>query len=216
MTKIKAICFDLDGVFFTNKGKQSFQTALTTEFRISEQVARDFMTSSPEMSKLVRGQIRPEEFWQSLRDKTGITATDKELTERWVKDYEVDEKVKDAVISAKRQGYITCVCTNNNAIRLPILVERFRLNDLFDNIVSSHNVKHCKPEKEIFEALVTGARVKPEELVYSDDNPDRLKGAEELGIKTFQFHNFEQFLSKLNEFGVNLGSVESELKNIQK
>lgn len=201
---IKAICFDLDGVFFTNKGKQSFQTAMTTEFGIPEDVAKDFMTKSSWMAQLVRGQLTPTQFWSRFRELKWTDMSDEELAQRWVKDYEIDQDVLEAVKNAKAQGYKTCVCTNNNAVRLPLLVERYKLNDLFDVIVSSHEVGFTKPDLKIFEALLTKLDVKGEELIYADDNPDRLQGARDLGINTFQFHNFQQYLAELKKLGVDL------------
>jgi putative hydrolase of the HAD superfamily len=131
-------------------------------------------------------------------------ASDDELAKRWVRDYEVDQKVLEAVKEAKRQGYKTCVCTNNNPIRLPLLVEEYKLNELFDSVISSHEVGFTKPDPKIFEALLQSLGIKGEELIYSDDNPDRLKGAMDLGINTFQFHDFEQFVSELKKLGVDL------------
>ena len=201
---IKAICFDLDGVYFTPKGKNSFHQALTTEYGVPKEVADELMYRSPEMAQLVRGQITPQDFWNAFRRITGITATDQELTDRWIRDYEVDANVRNAVLTAKAKGYKTCVCTNNNAIRLPRLIEQYNLDDDFDVIVSSHEVGHTKPEKEIFEALLKQLGVEPNELVYADDNPDRLAGATEMGIQTFVFENFDQFVTKLKELGVDL------------
>lgn len=202
---IKAICFDLDGVYFTPKGKNSFHEALTSEYGVSKDVVDELMYRSSEMSQLVRGQIRAGDFWHKVRQITGIAASDEELTTRWVRDYEVDESVRRSVLRARELGYKTCVCTNNNGIRLPILIERFKLHDDFDAIVSSHDVGQTKPHKEIFEELPKRLGIQGEELVYSDDNPDRLAGANELGIRTFVFEDFDQFIVELKKLGIDLG-----------
>ncbi len=57
---------------------------------------------------------------------------------------------------------------------------------------------------EIFESLLSRVGVLPAELLYSDDNPERLKGAQELGIETFVYENFDQFLGELRKRGINL------------
>ncbi len=204
MKPIKAICFDLDGVYFTPKGKNSFHEALISEYRIPKDTVDTFMYRGSEMAALVRGKLSNEEFWNSLRQTTCITATDSELIERWVRDYEVNQDVRSAVLKAKELGYKTCVCTNNNGIRLPILEERFHLRDDFDVIISSHEVGHTKPAREIFEALLKALNIEASELVYSDDNPGRLQGAHDLGIQTFVFEDFEQFMGELKKLGVNL------------
>ncbi|MGE3769815.1 MAG: HAD family hydrolase [Bdellovibrionales bacterium] len=201
---IKAICFDLDGVYFTPRGKNSFHQALVTEFGGNKEAVDELMYRSPEMAKLVRSQISPSAFWDRARAMTGITASDKELADRWIRDYEINPDVRAAVLKARQKSFKTCVCTNNNAIRLPPLVERYKLNDDFDVIVSSHEIGQTKPYKEIYQALLQFLEVKPDELVYSDDNPDRLTGAQALGINTFVYESFEQFLSELQKLGVDL------------
>lgn len=203
-TMIKAICFDLDGVYFTPQGKQSFHRALSEEFGADPATVDEIMYRSEAMRDLVTGKIQPSEFWEYVRSQTTITASDEELIARWIRDYRIDSDVKEAVQSAKKQGFITCVCTNNNAARLPALEAKFGFYSDFDAVVSSHEVGHTKPSKEIFEALLERSGVEARELVYSDDNPERLQGAKDLGINVFVYESFNQFLKKLSELGVQL------------
>lgn len=203
-TLIKAICFDLDGVYFTSQGKQSFHRALSEEFGADPATVNEILYRSDVMRDLVTGKIEPHDLWEYVRTQTGVTASDEELTARWIRDYEIDPDVQKAVHSAKEQGFITCVCTNNNAARLPALEEKFSFYSDFDAVVSSHEVGYTKPSKEIFEALLDNTGVKPSELVYSDDNPDRLQGAKDLGINVFVYENFDQFLLELSNLGINI------------
>lgn len=203
-TTIKAICFDLDGVYFTPQGKQSFHRALSEEFGANPAVVDEIMYRSNTMRDLVTGKIEPHDLWEYVRNETDITASDEELVSRWIRDYQIDLDVQKAVRSAREQGFITCVCTNNNAARLPALEEKFGFYRDFDAVVSSHEVGYTKPSKEIFEALLEKTGVQANELVYSDDNPKRLKGAKDLGINVFVYESFDQFLSKLKKFGITL------------
>lgn len=203
-TKIKAICFDLDGVYFTPKGKKSFSRALVDEFGGDEEKVAFMMTKSDAMRELVTGKLSPSDFWQALRTATGITASDDELSARWIRDYEIDEKVEAVVRKAREAGYKTCVCTNNNPIRLPALERRFDFMKDFDVIVSSYEVGYTKPSREIFETLLEKVGVEPSELVYADDNPDRLQGAHQLGITVFVYESFPQFIEELRGLGVKV------------
>lgn len=204
MSPIKAICFDLDGVYFTPKGKQSFHKALSQEFGANPATVDEIMYRSRAMRDLVTGKILPAAFWDYVRSQTTITASDEELVTRWIRDYEIDPDVQKTVQSAKRQGFITCVCTNNNAARLQGLEAKFGFYRDFDVVVSSHEVGYAKPHKEIFEALLEKTGVWPGELVYSDDNPERLQGAKDLGITVILYDDFKQFLQELTSLGINL------------
>jgi len=201
---IKAICFDLDGVYFTPEGKQSFHRALSEDFGADPAVVDEIMYRSDAMSDLVTGKIEPHDLWEYVRNETKITVSDEELVARWIRDYEIDRNVQKTVRSAKEQGFITCVCTNNNAARLPALETKFGFYSDFDAVVSSHEVGHTKPSKEIFEVLLEKTGVQASELVYSDDNPERLQGAKDLGINVFVYKNFDQFLEELSHLGINL------------
>lgn len=199
---IKAICFDLDGVYFTEAGKKGFERNLTELSGKAEDV-KFFLTKSVEMSKFVRGQLDEHDFWNYARSLLGITLTDIELRELWVKEYEINQQVRDYVLKVKSKGYKTCICSNNNPARIPALEEKFRFLNDFDVKVLSYEVGETKPSKVIYEALLKAAAVEPSELVYSDDNPDRIQGARELGINVFVYENFDQFKAELTQLGLS-------------
>lgn len=178
--------------------------ALSEEFGGDEAAVKEFMTTSPEMREFVCGRLGNADMWQTLRAATGITASDEELATRWVRDYEIDQSVRLIVQKVRQSGYKTCVCTNNNAVRLPALEAKFGFDKDFDAVVSSHEVGYTKPSREIFETLLARVGVAPSELVYTDDNPDRLQGAIDLGITTFVYHNFPQFVGELRKLGVQI------------
>lgn len=201
---IKAICFDLDGVYFTPKGKKSFHQSLSSEFGADPILVDTIMYRSEAMRNLATGRITPADFWEYVRSETGIAATDHDLLARWIRDYEIDADVQKAVVSAKRQNFLTCVCTNNNAARLPALEAKFGFYKDFDVIISSHEVGCTKPSPEIFKVLLLKLGVQPHELVYADDNPDRLQGARDLGITVFVYEDFKQFLNELKKLDIEL------------
>jgi len=202
MAKIKAICFDLDGVYFTPKGKEEFNKWLMS-FGLNEEQVKAFHWSS-EIRSLMRGATANSEFFNFVRQTIGTEISDDEISQAWAAGYEINPEVRHAVLSARKQGYVTCVCTNNNAIRIDALEERFGFKADFDVFVSSHEVGETKPNQVIFEKLIEASGVEAEELLYSDDNADRLAGARELGIQTFVYHHFRQFIDELQTRGVNL------------
>ena len=200
---IKAICFDLDGVYFTKEGKQAFFDALVGLSGSAEKVTH-ILYKSPEMLKFVTGKMSESEIWDFDREYLNINLSDQELENLWVKEYKIDEEVRATVLKVKERGYITCVCSNNNSIRIRALEKKFDFLKDFDVKVFSYQVGFAKPRAEIFQALIDKSGVKPQEIVYSDDNPERINGAKELGMNVFVYENFSQFLEKLKELGVDL------------
>jgi len=199
---IKAICFDLDGVFFTKKGMASFKEKIT-ELGVSDE-ARDFVLFGEPMLAFKRDELTEEEYWDLAIQRWGINGTSDELIKMLGAGYEIDPEVKSVVETARKNGYKTCICSNNFRSRIRVLQEKFGFLKHFDVAVFSYEVGVTKPDRRIFEELLRRTAVQPEELVYSDDSEEKLAGALELGINAFIYENFGQFKERLTSLGVNL------------
>lgn len=203
---IKAICFDLDGMYFSPEGKKGFITSLV-DLGIPEEDVKYVLDQSPEMLQFVLGKISEQMFWDFVRSYFQKDLSDKEFTQLWIKDYSIDEDVKGLVRAVRKFGIKTCICSNNNPSRVNALQNKFHFFEDFNVRIFSYEVGHVKPSPElpgteIYEILIEKAGVKPDELVYADDNPARIKGADTLGIKTFVYENFDQFKASLNKLGI--------------
>lgn len=198
---IKAICFDLDGVYFTGQGKKAFHQNLLQLVGDDTKVS-DFLYKSTEMHEFVTGKISEGDFWNAARTVLSLELNDKEFRDLWVKEYQIDQNVRDFVLAVKSKGYKTCICSNNNPARIAALEEKFQFLGDFDVRIFSYEVGFTKPAKKIFQALIDESQVQASELVYADDNADRIAGARELGINVFVYEDFEQFKSQLANLGV--------------
>jgi putative hydrolase of the HAD superfamily len=130
--------------------------------------------------------------------------TDEEFRALWVRGYKIDPVVRQYVLNARKQGYLACVCSNNNIARVTALQEKFSFLNDFDVKIFSYEVGFPKPSKEIFQALIETAGVRPDEIVYSDDNPERIQGAKDLGMNVFVYENFPQFQNELEKLGIEI------------
>lgn len=96
---IKAITFDLDGVYFVN-GKSNFVSNLG-KLGVSEDEAEK-LSQSDEMNKLYKeGKMTDEEFWSWAAKEWKLDKTPKELMELLISGYEVDESVVEIVKKVK-------------------------------------------------------------------------------------------------------------------
>lgn len=206
---IKAICFDLDGVFFTKESFQNFKKYLPKEVTDTEKI--DYvLATSPEMMNFKMGKITEDAFWDFANNELKIKLEHPESTliesvsAAYRDNYNINKEVVDYVNKVKEAGYITCICTNNYPTRINALDDEWGFLDCFDVKILSYEVGHMKPAKEIFQSLIDQAKVKPEEIVYSDDSESKLQGANELGINTFVYTNFDDFVKHLENLGVKL------------
>ncbi len=200
---IKAICFDLDGVYFVN-GKFNFIKNLV-KYGVSEDDAKRVFLKSDEMNKLYKkGKMTDEEFWTWAVKEWDVDLNTEEIIDLLIEGYEVNEEVVATVKKVRENGYKALICTNNFPVRINGLHKRFGLLDNFDAYVFSYEIGSTKPSPKIFLELVKRSRVKAEEIVFADDNEANLAGARAVGIVAFFYENFDQFISKLKELGVDL------------
>jgi len=201
---IKAITFDLDGVYFVN-GKANFISNLNKLFNIPEENAKQVFLKSDQMNSQYKcGLISDNQFWSWATKEWQIKATPQELIDLLIKGCEVNPEVIEVINKVRHNNYKTLICSNNFPARINGLDKRFNFLKNFDAIALSYKVGTPKPDPRIFKELINQSGVKAEEIVFADDNPDNLEGARNLGIKVFLYENFAQFLSKLQSLGIKL------------
>jgi len=200
---IKAICFDLDGVYFLN-GKSNFIKSLVN-LGVSEDEAKRVFLKSDEMNKQYKlGKITDEEFWNWALREWHLDLTVQEVIDLLIEGYETNKSAVEYVKKVRNAGYKTVICSNNFPARIDGLQKRFGFLDDFDVSVFSYEVGVDKPNKEIFQTLIEQSGLKADEIVYSDDDASKMDGAKELGINTFLYTNLDAFIKHLENLGVNL------------
>lgn len=198
---IKAVIFDLDGVYFVN-GKSNFIKALG-QLGVSEEEARRVFLQSNEMNNLYKqGKMTDEEFWTWATKEWKLDKSPHVLIDLLIDGYEVNSDVVNAVKKAKENGYKTLICSNNFPARVNGLQKKFGFLDNFDTAVFSYEVGYTKPSAEIFNELIKLSGVRPEEITYSDDSQEAVEAARGLDIQAFFYRDFEQFIGELRRIGI--------------
>ena len=200
---IKAITFDLDGVYFVN-GKSNFISNLG-KLGVSESEAKRVFLQSDEMNNVYKvGKMTDKEYWSWAAKEWKLNNTPKELMELLISGYEVDEGVVEIVKKVKESGYKTLICTSNFPARINGLQKKFKFLDNFDAWSLSYEVGFNKPAKELFKELVRKSGVEASEIVFADDHKPSVDSAREIGIEAFFYEGFDKFMEKLVELGVKI------------
>jgi 2-haloacid dehalogenase len=200
---IKAITFDLDGVYFPD-GKARFIDALNQR-GVSEADAKRVFMNSPQMNQQYKlGHMTDDGFWTWAAGEWKLDTRPTELMQLLVDSYTVDERVAEVVRTVRRHGYMTLICTSNFPARIRGLQERFGFLDDFDVAVFSYEVQAPKPSPEIFAELIKRAGVPADAIVFADDHVDNVEAAQAAGITAFVYEDFDGFLARLKELGVQL------------
>ena len=201
LAMIKAITFDLDGVYFVN-GKQNFYKNLTN-LGVMESEANRVFAKTEEMNGLYKtGKWSDEEFWSWAKQEWKIELSTEKIIDLMIKGYEMDEGVAEIVRKVRMAGYKTLICSNNFPARINGLEKNFGFLKDFDAWALSYEIGTTKPDEKIFEELIKKSGCRAEEIIYSDDHEEKMEGAKNLGITTFVYQNLEQFLGEIERLGV--------------
>jgi putative hydrolase of the HAD superfamily len=203
MVMIKAITFDLDGVYFPN-GKANFIKNLDS-LGVSESEARRVFLQSDQMNKVYKnGLMTDKDFWAWAAKEWGFTGVWLELPDLMVSGYDVSPEVASIVRGVRENGYKSLICSNNFPARVNGLNNRFKFLEDFDAWVFSFDVGESKPSEKIFRELIKRSGVAPQEIVFADDHEENVTAARKLGITAFVYEGFDKFIDRLRSLGVNV------------
>jgi len=77
------------------------------------------------------------------------------------------------------------------------------LRDTFEIEVTSFNAQSMKPAPAIYEQAIERAGVEACKIFFTDDRPENVAGAKEMGIDAVQFVSTEQLIEELQQRGID-------------
>jgi putative hydrolase of the HAD superfamily len=188
---IKNIIFDLGGVIINLDIPKTI-----AEFnKISAVKFEDIYTQANQsdlFDLLDKGRIEPEEFFERLRKEIRYTGEEDALIYAWnAMLLDVPKKRLDALVKAK-QNYNTFLLSNTNEPHIAVFENNLyrqhgvkNFEDYFDKVYYSCRMNMRKPDKEIFEFVLSENDLVASETVFIDDSIQHVKGAGECGINSY-------------------------------
>jgi putative hydrolase of the HAD superfamily len=177
---IKAITFDFWGVFAAiNPPMNEYVRKQGIEL---DKYAKEIHNHIKEHDL---GKITERQFLQRCSKILGVEIPYPEY--RYVyKDATLNKDLME-VVRKLREKYKIALLSNNNEEYSKEYLFRPGLDKLFDVLVLSYQVGYRKPDPEIYRILIKRLDLKPEEILFLDDDPTKLPPAEEQGIKTLVY-----------------------------
>jgi putative hydrolase of the HAD superfamily len=192
MNTIKNIIFDYGNVIFNI----DFNRVADAWKKLGIHNSHEFYghrQQDPVFNLLERGEITPPEFRNRIRELTHKPQlTDQQIDQAWNTIFVGIPKGNHELLQQLNNKYRTFLLSNINAIHYDYVHNYLKKeygidnNDaLFEKTYYSHLVGKRKPEKAIFEQILTENNLDPAETLFIDDSPQHLEVAKELGIQTY-------------------------------
>jgi glucose-1-phosphatase len=149
-----------------------------------------------------KGKISDKDFRFAINQHFGTDWEDEIVDEIWNSLLiEIMEETL-ALITRLRSHYQLGVLSNTNSIHInamnKMLVEKMGKKELlhyFDHVFLSHELGLRKPDVEIYHEVVKRVGLPANEILFFDDLPANLKGAEEAGLRTHLIKEPKELIS---------------------
>ncbi|MDR1597240.1 MAG: HAD family phosphatase [Treponema sp.] len=145
-----------------------------------------------------RGSLRGREYYQKVMREAGVPAMDAgdfdALADRialldvhsWAR---INGETEALMRGIREAGYRVGVLSNMPHDFLENERDVFRVFDLCDPCIFSCRYNLIKPEREIYQVLIDALGCAPGEIVFFDDIPVNVEGAQNLGIRAYLWEN---------------------------
>ncbi len=179
----EAVIFDLGGVVFGISLEPVIQSWAESTGMHPRELAASFRIDSY-YERLEVGGISPARYREHVCDLLGVHLSDEDFDRGWNSIYLDVLPGIELLLQELRQSSRLVVLTNTNEIHSKEW--RVRYADIltyFEKVFASHEIGARKPDAEAFQIVLDYLGIDPQKVVFIDDNPENVRGAEAVGIK---------------------------------
>ena len=175
---------------------------LTRRFkRLDAQKIYDAFFDSEITRDFEKGLITPREFHKRAMKLLGFKLPYHEFVELWNNIFWEDTHSCDIARKLKKD-YRVFLLSNVNRLHFEFITKKFPIIKIFDEVVASFAIGSMKPEKKIYDHVVSKARCDRSKILYIDDRQDLITAARRLGIDSIRFEGAEKLREKMCKIGV--------------
>lgn len=192
---IRAVLFDYGGVL----AEEGFYNGLIS---LAEEQALDAKAMPEEGMKavydsgFVLGRGTAADFWNLLRQHTGLEGDDDILTDRILDGFQVRPWMIELVRNLRDKGYIVGILSDQT-YWLDELDKADHFYQEFNHIYVSYYMRKGKRDASLFTDVVDDLNLKPQQVLFIDDNVNNVQRAKEMGLNTILYINHGEFISEL-------------------
>jgi FMN phosphatase YigB (HAD superfamily) len=149
------------------------------------------------------GRVTTEEFVKALNEKLSLSMTIAEFEALWNFGFHENAEMA-ALLTELGKTYPLYLLSNTNESHHKFLTTTYKVERLFKESIFSHKVGFTKPDRRIYDEVITRSGFPPEAHVFVDDLERNVQGAQAVGMRTVRFIGIEDLKEKLRELGIEV------------
>lgn len=193
MNDIKAVIFDLNGVFLKSESLSR---------RLADKTGKDaeaiYEVMRPILKEVRNPERRGEEVWKPLLDLLRMSLP--EFFDFYFSGETIDEEMLKFARDLKNRGLRIFILSNNFRERTEYYRKNFpQLFEVADKVYFSWETGFVKPDPAAYKNLLTENDLQGEECIYTDDSQENLEVAGTMGIRGIKYESGEQVILEINK-----------------
>ncbi|WP_417383589.1 HAD family hydrolase [Gimesia sp.] len=144
-----------------------------------------------------RGKLSPAEFHSWFEQTVEKNIDFNELLTAGSDIFELNTTIIPVLDSLKTQGYRLVLLSNTCVSHFEFIWKEYEVLQRFDDFVTSYTAGAIKPEPAIFECALEKIQCAPAEAFYTDDIPEYISQARQLGLQAEVFTDTETLIQQL-------------------
>jgi len=201
---IKAVIFDFGNVIIDIDLEKTYEAFATLTFKSPKQISALFMESEV-FRKYESGFYTDEEFRDVIRQVLSYPLNDQEIDLAWNALLLTVPKNRIDFLEQLKHKYSIYLLSNTNNIHIEKCTHYFRsafgiqnFQSLFSETFLSYKLGLLKPDHKIYNKVLSEINLKPQEVLFLDDNHENIKIAQDLGINCIKINPPECFTEILH------------------
>ncbi len=139
-----------------------------------------------------KGMITVQQFREEIRKEIGNEVTNEAIDDAWNSYLVGVPKEKLDLLLKLRESYVVYLLSNTNELhwewscQYAFPYRGFRVEDYFEKMYLSFELKDVKPSTEVFSRILVDANIDPKETLFIDDIQENCEAAASLGLQVYQ------------------------------
>ena len=195
--KIQAILLDFGGVI-AEEGFQQGLYAIADRFGLDQKRFFQLANEAVYNSGYVIGSGTENDYWNEVREHSGITANNDELRQEILTRFIPRDWMLEIIRSLRQQEKVIAILSDQTDW-LDQLDARYHFFQYFDAVFNSFHLGKTKRDPAIFAEILSALEANGKETLFVDDNISHIDRATAAGLQTHHFTDRDRFMKKLKE-----------------
>jgi HAD superfamily hydrolase (TIGR01509 family) len=200
-TEIRAVYFDLGGVYYTEGFREGLYT-IAHKYGLGQKEFFDNAVQIIFSNGYLHGRTPEGNFWEDLAAACGVDTDLSTERETILASFKPNEGMASLTSRLREQIFVGMLTDQTNW--LYELDERDDLLSAFDTVVNSYEEQFTKRDPEIFRIACERFGLLPHEIAFFDDNPGNIETGHKFGVRAYLFESAARTETLLKAEGVEI------------